>query len=316
LITTLNVNALTDTMASELPGQGVPSCYLALFEDPKPYQYPDPAPEWARLILAYDPRGRTQLDWPGQRFPARRLIPDELWPQDRACSFVLLSLHFQEEQIGFVLFESGSRKGRMYETLGTQISSALKGALLLRAREEADAALERAYAEVEQQVRERTAELQREITKREQAQAESARLQQEVIEAQQRVIRELSTPVIPVVEGVIIMPLIGSIDTLRARDITRALLAGISQYHAKVVILDVTGVPLVDSGVANHLNKTVQTARLKGARTIITGVSEAVAEAIVDLGVDWSGIATMSDLQTGLRAAMTDQLAWRRKELK
>jgi rsbT co-antagonist protein RsbR len=91
---------------------------------------------------------------------------------------------------------------------------------------------------------------------------------------------------------------------MRARDITRALLAGIRQLRAKAVILDITGVPLVDSGVANHLNKTIQAARLKGARTIVTGISDAVAETIVDLGIDWSGIETVSDLQTGLIVAL------------
>jgi signal transduction histidine kinase/DNA-binding LacI/PurR family transcriptional regulator len=148
LITTLDVSALVDTLVSRLPDQGIPSCYLALFENPKPYRYPDPAPEWARLILAYDPQERTHLGWPGQRFPARQLIPDELWPQDRACSFVLLSLHFQEEQMGFVLFESGSRSGSMYETLRTQISSALKGALLLQERQQAEDALARQAQEL------------------------------------------------------------------------------------------------------------------------------------------------------------------------
>ena len=101
------------------------------------------------------------------------------------------------------------------------------------------------------------------------------------------------------------MPLIGSIDTMRARDITRGLLAGIRHHRARVVILDITGVPIVDSGVANHLNKTIRAARLKGAQTIITGISDAVAETIVDLGIDWSDIETLSDLQTGLRAALT-----------
>jgi len=74
-------------------------------------------------------------------------------------------------------------------------------------------------------------------------------------------------------DRIIIMPLIGSIDSLRAREITRTLLAGIREQRAKVVILDVTGVPIVDSGVANHLNKTIQAARLKGAQAIVTGIS-------------------------------------------
>jgi len=142
------------------------------------------------------------------------------------------------------------------------------------------------------------------LTERKQAEAERERLQQEVIEAQKRALQELSTPIIPVMEHIIVMPLIGAIDTTRARDITRALLAGIREHQAKAVILDITGVPIVDSDVAAYLNKTIQAARLKGARTIVTGVSEAVAETIVDLGIDWSGIETLGDLQTGLRVAM------------
>jgi len=146
--------------------------------------------------------------------------------------------------------------------------------------------------------------ISRDVTDQKRIEAESLELQQEVVDAQQRAIQELSTPVIPVLEGVIIMPLIGSIDTLRARDIMRKLLTGIREQRAKVVILDVTGVPIVDSGVAAHLNKTIQAARLKGARTIVVGISDAVAETIVDLGLDWSGIETLSDLQTGLRVAL------------
>ncbi len=184
-------------------------------------------------------------------------------------------------------------------------------------RKQMEEALQNTYDEMERQVEERTAELEREIIARERAQAEgqraqaeSQRLQQEVIEAQKRAIQELSTPIIPVMDapggagGIIVMPLIGSIDTLRARDIMRTLLAGIREHRAKVVILDITGVAIVDSGVANHLHKTIQAARLKGAHTIVTGISDAVAETIVDLGIDWSEIETLSDLQTGLLTAL------------
>ena len=157
--------------------------------------------------------------------------------------------------------------------------------------------MEQAYTEVEQRVEERTAELQRATAEREQ-------LQQEIIEAQKHAIQELSTPIIPVTDRVLVMPLIGSIDSMRARDITRVLLAGIRTHKARVVILDITGVPLVDSGVANHLNNTIQAARLKGAHTIITGISDTVAETIVDLGIDWSEIETLSDLRKGLQAAL------------
>ncbi len=153
---------------------------------------------------------------------------------------------------------------------------------------------------LEDQIAQRTAELQRETTARE-------HWQQQVIVSQQEVIRELSTPVIPVMEGVIVLPLIGILDGGRARDLTRALLAGITQHRAKVVILDITGVPLVDSMIANHLARTAQAARLKGARVIITGVSDAVAETIVELGIDWSHFETVADLQTGLAATLRER---------
>ncbi len=187
--------------------------------------------------------------------------------------------------------EAFSEEGvAVFRTIVDQLANAIENARLY-------AKIQDAYAEVEQQVRERTEALRRE-------QEERVRLQQEVIEAQQRALQELLTPIIPILEGVIVMPLIGSIDTSRARDVTRSLLAGIREHHARVVILDITGVPVVDSGVAAYLTKSIQAARLKGARAIITGVSDAVAETVVDLGIDWSDIETVADLQTGLRVAL------------
>jgi PAS domain S-box-containing protein len=142
------------------------------------------------------------------------------------------------------------------------------------------------------------------ITELKAAEAERERLQAEIIEAQRRAIQELSTPVIPVMDRIIVMPLVGSIDTMRAKDIMRTLLKGIREHKAKIVILDITGVPIMDSGVANHLNKTIQAARLKGAHTVVTGVSDAVAETIIDLGIDWDQVETLGDLQTGLLYAL------------
>ncbi len=138
-----------------------------------------------------------------------------------------------------------------------------------------------------------------------QAEEERQHLQQQVIEAQQLAIQELSTPVIPIMDRILVLPLVGSIDSMRARHIMRTLLQGIREHRAKIIILDITGVPIIDSGVATHMDKTIQAARLKGARTIITGVSDAVAEAIVDLGIDWSNVETLNNLQTGLKAALS-----------
>jgi rsbT co-antagonist protein RsbR len=145
------------------------------------------------------------------------------------------------------------------------------------------------------------------VTAQKQAETERERLQQEIIEAQREALRELSTPVIPVMDRILVMPLVGSIDSMRAKEIMRTVLQGISEHRAKVIILDVTGVAVMDTGIVNHLNKTIQAARLKGARTIVTGISDAVAEAIVDLGIDWGAVETLRDLQTGLRVAL-DQM--------
>ncbi len=142
------------------------------------------------------------------------------------------------------------------------------------------------------------------ITERKRDEEVQERLQQEIIEAQRLALQELSTPIIPVMDRVIVMPLVGSIDTMRARDIMRALLEGISAHRASYVILDVTGVPIMDTGIVNHINKTIQAAQLKGAQTIVTGISDAVAEAVVDLGIDWSAVETLSDLRTGLIVAL------------
>lgn len=172
--------------------------------------------------------------------------------------------------------------------------------------------LARAFNTMSGAVEEREEKLRQEIIEREQVEAERARLQQEVIAAQQQAIRELSSPIIPVVDlpngsgRIIVMPLVGSIDTMRAKDIMRTLLAGISQYRARVVILDITGVPVVDSAVAKYLTRSIQAARLKGARIIVTGIADAVAESIVDLEIDWSGIETRRDLQTGLAVALSN----------
>jgi anti-anti-sigma regulatory factor len=146
-------------------------------------------------------------------------------------------------------------------------------------------------------------QLQTEILERQQAEA-ALQTQLETIESQQQALRELSSPVIPVMEGIIVLPLVGGIDSQRAQDIMRSVLVGISEHRAAYVILDVTGVPLMDTGIVNHLNKTIQAVQLKGARTIITGISDAVAEAIVDLGIDWGAVETLADLQTGLLVAL------------
>jgi rsbT co-antagonist protein RsbR len=124
-----------------------------------------------------------------------------------------------------------------------------------------------------------------------------------VILQQREAIRELSTPVLQLREGLLMLPVIGMIDTQRARQLTEGLLQAIRAQRARVVIMDITGVAAVDSKVANHLLQTVQAARLMGATVIITGLSAEVAQTLVAIGVDLSRLRTLSDLQSGLDEA-------------
>jgi rsbT co-antagonist protein RsbR len=124
-----------------------------------------------------------------------------------------------------------------------------------------------------------------------------------VIREQQESIRELSTPVLQVREGLLILPIIGVLDAHRARQLTEQLLGAIQANRAKVVVMDITGVGTVDVAVANHLVQTVEASRLMGATVVITGLSSRIAQTIVDLGVDLTMMKTVGDLQGGLEEA-------------
>lgn len=123
------------------------------------------------------------------------------------------------------------------------------------------------------------------------------------INLQQDAIRELSTPVLQIREGLLILPIIGMIDSQRAKQLTDGLLRSIRANRARMVVMDITGVAAVDSKVANHLIQTIAAARLMGSTVIVTGLSADVAQALVALGVDLGKISTTGDLQSGLEEA-------------
>ena len=126
---------------------------------------------------------------------------------------------------------------------------------------------------------------------------------EELIKQQQEAIKELSTPVLPLRAGLLLLPVIGVIDSHRARQLTEQLLEGIRTHRAKAVVIDLTGVPAVDSAVANHLLQTVRAAKLLGAHAVITGISTENAQTLTRIGVDLSGLVTTSDLQSGVDEA-------------
>jgi rsbT co-antagonist protein RsbR len=136
------------------------------------------------------------------------------------------------------------------------------------------------------------------------AEEERLTLQQQVIEAQDAALRELSTPLIPLAAGIVVMPLIGSIDSKRAQQVLDELLSGVAQHHATSAILDITGVPVVDTQVAQALLRAAQAVKLLGARVILTGIRPEIAQTIVGLGLDMNGIVTQSSLQSGIALAL------------
>lgn len=134
-------------------------------------------------------------------------------------------------------------------------------------------------------------------------QAMRLRLQEEIIQGQAAALRELSSPLIPISDRVLVMPLIGAIDTMRAQDVLDKLLHGISATHAHTVILDVTGVARVDVQVANLLLQAAQAVQLLGAETILTGIRPEVAQTMIGLGIQFPSVATLSTLQAGVAYA-------------
>jgi rsbT co-antagonist protein RsbR len=142
------------------------------------------------------------------------------------------------------------------------------------------------------------------ITEIKRNERERQALQDQVIEAQRTAIRELSTPLIPLSDRVVLMPLIGSIDTQRAQQVMETLLEGIASYQADTAILDITGVSVVDTQVANALIQTAQAVKLLGARVILTGIGPTMALTLVHLGADLSSIQTRGSLQSAILDAL------------
>lgn len=125
-----------------------------------------------------------------------------------------------------------------------------------------------------------------------------------MIQAQALQIRQLSTPLIPLHTGILALPLVGTIDFYRATQIMETLLEGIARQQADVVIMDITGVPVVDIGVGNHLLQAAQAAELLGAQVILVGISAEAAQTMVQLGINLSRIVTLATLQAGIEYAL------------
>ena len=179
-------------------------------------------------------------------------------------------------------------------------------------RRKAEEALHKVHEELEARVERRTAQLARanaeleaEGAERLRAEQERARLQEEVIRMQAAMLEELSTPLIPLSDAVVIMPLVGTIDSKRAEQLLAVVSQGVVSKGARVAIIDITGVPTVDTHVASVLIRASQAVRLLGAEVVLTGIRSRVARALVELGVDLGGLVTRGSLQAGITYAQS-----------
>jgi anti-anti-sigma regulatory factor len=155
-----------------------------------------------------------------------------------------------------------------------------------------------------EELREAKEQLELELAERARADAERASLQEQVIATQRARLVELSTPLIPITDRILAMPLIGAMDTDRAQQAIETLLEGASRRSAEFVILDITGLQRVDESVASMLVLAASGLRLLGARTVITGIGAEVARTLIHSNASLDGIITKATLQDGIAIAM------------
>ncbi|MGE7604897.1 STAS domain-containing protein [Peribacillus sp. NPDC097675] len=124
------------------------------------------------------------------------------------------------------------------------------------------------------------------------------------VSLQRMALQELSAPLIPVLEGITVMPLVGTIDTERAKQIMENLLTGVVKHRSEVVLIDITGVPVVDTMVAHHIIQAGEAVRLVGAKCILCGIRPEIAQTIVNLGINLNDVITKNTLKKGIEVAL------------
>ena len=233
-------------------------------------------------------------------------------------SILCLAMMYQGDLTGVFYLETSAVRQpftpTQLETLGlfaSQSAVAVKNALLYTSLEEMTSALRKSKGELETEVARQTEELRRtnarlalELTERERTEAARAALQEQVIRAKDARLAELSTPLIPITDRIMVMPLIGTIDAGRAQQALEAALSGAQANRADVVILDVTGVTTIDAEVASTLMGAAASLRLLGAKAVITGIRVELAQTLVNLGIDLSSVVTLGTLKSGIDYAL------------
>ncbi|HVK65180.1 MAG TPA: AAA family ATPase [Polyangium sp.] len=245
------------------------------------------------LCLVLKQRGRRFGVLLLEHFEAR-----DAFPVERAELVQILSVQAAGAIENALLYASLEDKTR---------ELAAHGKLLAREVEARTAELRAANAYTVEQaevLRAQSERLERELAERCQAEREREALHREVLRVQEDRLAELSTPLIPLTKGVLVMPIIGSVDSARARQILEAALAGAHAASARLVLLDLTGLRSVDTAVVSTFVETARALALLGTETVLTGIRGEVAQVLVGLDADFRGITTRSSLESGIEHAL------------
>ncbi|WP_437306227.1 AAA family ATPase [Sorangium sp. So ce388] len=195
-------------------------------------------------------------------------------------------------------------RSELLNLLSTQVAISIENAKLYEGLEHAVAARTEELRVSNEQLRAVNDRLQVELAERERLQEERVQMQEEIIEAQRERLHELSTPMIPITDDIMVMPIIGTLDDKRAAQMIESAMTGVAASSARVVIVDITGVKTVDTNVAGRLMSLAKAVGLLGSRAILTGLRPAVAQSLAALGVELGSIETRANLKAGIAYAM------------
>ena len=225
----------------------------------------------------------------------------------RTRSLLCLALTHQTRLVGVLYLENNSAYGaftegrtELLQLLSSHAAVAVENALLYAHVQAISDKLRQSNTELVA-ANER---LKDELTERAKAEELRAQLQEEVIRFQQGRLAELSTPLIPITDSIMVMPLIGTMDSQRAEQVLDTALHGTQAHRAQVVIIDITGMKHIDTSVAGTLISTARALRLLGAQAVLTGIRSEIAQTLVRLGIDMNEIVTRANLQTGISYAL------------
>jgi predicted ATPase/GAF domain-containing protein/anti-anti-sigma regulatory factor len=226
-------------------------------------------------------------------------------------SVLCLPMVYRERVTGLVYLETNvgaevfsSARTKLCELLTSQAALAIENATMTSRLQRVNKDLEIEVAARTEELRVANEHLEQQLVERAKAEAARAALQEEVIRVQRERLSELSAPMIPITEKVMVMPLIGTMDAARAEQIAKAALHGAAATRAAVLIVDITGITQFDRSLATAVVQTASALRLLGAEVVVTGVRPEVAQALVRLNEPLGLVATMGTLQSGIRHAL------------